>query len=239
MESWNNGWSDKLTNLPIEELLINPDYILRGLGMKRSDADEYLLSLIADLISKSIQLAEPRCAYCVYNSISFNSEKHRITIEEVVFETGRIVTSSLKKSSSLVLFSATIGEKVEKFSKQLMKGGNALEGLIVDLIGSEMAEAVVEYLHKYIENLVSNDGLNVSNRYSPGYCNWNVSDQQKLFPLLNGYDCGITLTESSLMMPVKSVSGIIGIGSTLKRAAYKCNVCSDLKCIMRIHVGVD
>jgi hypothetical protein len=219
---------------PNVSLKIDPDYILRGLGMKRSDADEYLLSLIADLISKSIQIAEPRYAFFLSNAVTIDSEKHRIAIEEVVFETGRIVTGSLKKSSSLVLFIATIGDHVENLSKQLMKDGHALEGLIVDLIGSEMAEAVVEYLHKHIENSVSNNGLGVSNRYSPGYCNWNVSDQQKFFPLFKGNDCGITLTKSSLMLPVKSVSGIFGVGPDLKRAAYKCNVCSHLQCIMRI-----
>jgi cobalamin-dependent methionine synthase I len=39
--------------------------------------------------------------------------------------------------------------------------------------------------------------------------------QHKLFlALLKNYTCGISLTESSLMLPVKSVSGIIGLGKT-------------------------
>jgi hypothetical protein len=234
MEGWDNAWSTTLDNFSNEKLYVNPDFILKGLGMKRGDADEYLLSLIDELIAKSFELEEPRSAFIIYDSPSFDNVNHQIAIDEVIFDTGKIVTNSLKKSSSLILFTATIGEKMEHFSKQLMKEGHTLEGLIVDLIGSALVEAVVEHLHRHIEQTASNLGLNVSNRYSPGYCNWPVSDQQKLFPLLKGNDCGIILTESSLMLPVKSVSGVIGIGAELKKANYKCNVCSDVNCIMRL-----
>jgi hypothetical protein len=233
MEYWNYGKMEGSIVPTIEELKIESDYILRGLGMSRADADEYLLSLIDELISKCIHLAEPCSQFVVYDSISFDHDKHTIAIEELIFETGRIVTNSLKNSISIALFSATCGDKIETWSKQLMKEGHGLEGLIVDLIGSEMAEAIVEYLHHSIETEVLKSGNKVSNRYSPGYCNWPVTDQQKLFALLKGNDCGITLTESSLMLPIKSVSGMIGIGPSLKKAAYKCKVCPDMKCIMR------
>ena len=211
------------------------DYILRGLGMQPGDADEYLLSLIASLIADCKPMIEARAAFIVYNSPQFNPEDNTITLCSTVLNVGKVVWQSLKHSSELALFSATCGDKIEKYSKQLMKQGQALEGLITDLIGSTITEAIVDYLHDHIKNIAFMKGIEVSNRYSPGYCNWNVSDQHKLFSLLKNYTCGISLTESSLMLPVKSVSGIIGLGKNLKRIAYKCNICSDKNCIMRIH----
>ncbi|UCE26659.1 MAG: hypothetical protein JSW52_09965, partial [Candidatus Coatesbacteria bacterium] len=49
-------------------------------------------------------------------------------------------------------------------------------------------------------------------RYSPGYCGWDISGQKKLFEYLKPNDVGITLRESYLMEPLKSVSGVIVAG---------------------------
>ncbi|MEE3446448.1 MAG: vitamin B12 dependent-methionine synthase activation domain-containing protein, partial [Prevotella sp.] len=67
----------------------------------------------------------------------------------------------------------------------------------------------------------------------PGYCGWHVSQQQLLFPLFNGQTCGVTLTDSSLMLPIKSVSGIIGVGEKVRRLDYTCGLCNFEKCYKR------
>ena len=83
------------------------------------------------------------------------------------------------------------------------------------------------------------EGANVSsakritNRYSPGYCGWQVAEQHKLFQLIPDNYCGIRLTESALMDPVKSVSGIIGIGENVKINPYTCRMCDMPDCVYR------
>jgi hypothetical protein len=216
-----------------DELEIPVENILKGMGMQQSDADEYLLDLIGKFILKCFQLVEPRASYLFSEQIQFDLSKHQTIIEYETLDTGKIVTSFLRKSIAVILFSVTCGDKVEALSRQLMKNGHGLEGLIVDLIGSELAESITGYLHNYIKEKLAGTGFGVTNRFSPGYCNWPVSDQQKLFSLLKGNNCGIELTPSSLMLPVKSVSGIFGIGADLKRIAYKCMICNDEKCILR------
>jgi len=67
--------------------------------------------------------------------------------------------------------------------------------------------------------------------FSPGYCNWSMAEQQKLFSLLPPGFCGIQLSPSSLMHPIKSVSGIIGIGTSCKQKGYQCEWCNDKDCI--------
>jgi hypothetical protein len=216
---------------------INPgvrtEQVLKGLGMKLPDADQYLLDLIGELIIKSKELVSPRAGYVLEEKVSFDSTLHKTIVSGIKLNTGKIVTSFLKKSNAIVLFSCTCGYEVEKLSKKFMKNGHGLEGFIVDLIGSELAESVAGSLHDHIEAKLTGIGLGVTNRYSPGYCNWPVSDQQKLFSILKENNCGIKLTKSSLMLPIKSVSGILGIGPDAKRAAYKCRICTDENCIMR------
>ncbi len=55
-------------------------------------------------------------------------------------------------------------------------------------------------------------GACVTLRYSPGYCDWDVAQQRKLFKIFELDDIGVRLTEECLMIPQKSVSGIIGVG---------------------------
>ncbi|MDR2914435.1 MAG: hypothetical protein LBV74_06355, partial [Tannerella sp.] len=73
----------------------------------------------------------------------------------------------------------------------------------------------------------------ITNRYSPGYCNWSLQEQQKLFHLLGDKPVNVTLSSSCLMQPIKSVSGIIGVGRNVKEKAYGCTVCNNKDCIYR------
>jgi hypothetical protein len=75
--------------------------------------------------------------------------------------------------------------------------------------------------------------LNITNRYSPGYCNWSVSEQKLLFSFLPDGFCGIKLNDSALMTPIKSISGIIGIGQNVKMNEYNCNHCGVKDCTYR------
>jgi hypothetical protein len=45
--------------------------------------------------------------------------------------------------------------------------------------------------------------------------------------------CGVTLTDSSLMLPIKSVSGVIGVGPDVKKMDYTCGLCSFADCFRR------
>jgi hypothetical protein len=49
--------------------------------------------------------------------------------------------------------------------------------------------------------------------YSPGYCGWDITGQRALFAALSPDDIGVTLTESCLMQPLKSVSGVLVVGT--------------------------
>ncbi|MFK2344270.1 vitamin B12 dependent-methionine synthase activation domain-containing protein [Bacteroides fragilis] len=83
---------------------------------------------------------------------------------------------------------------------------------------------------KAIEKEFGAKGLGISYPYSPGYCGWKVSDQQILFSLLPNQPCGVSLTASSLMCPIKSVSGVVGIGRQMTRQKYGCELCGKKDC---------
>jgi hypothetical protein len=114
-----------------------------------------------------------------------------------------------------------------------MQEKDFLKGYIYDIIGSEIVEAAADLMQSDMEkNLIKSD-LKITNRYSPGYCGWNVAEQHKLFHLIPENYCGIRLTDSALMDPVKSISGFIGIGKEVKNNPYTCRMCSHDDCVYR------
>jgi hypothetical protein len=217
----------------LSTIRINENNIYKALGMIEADSDEHLSLLIDKFIDRSKKLCKPKLSYTLFHEIQLNPSKGELHVNGISLNLGREVTAFLSKSSGIALFTATCGVEIENYSKQLMKEGHMLEGLIVDIIGSELAEELAEQAQLLIEETARTESLKITNRYSPGYCNWPVSDQQNLFKLLDNNVSGINLTPSSLMIPIKSVSGIVGIGEDVKKMAYKCSVCSDDKCIMR------
>jgi len=101
------------------------------------------------------------------------------------------------------------------------------------MIGSEVVEAAADKMHEMLCEEMQEIGLKISNRYSPGYCGWDVSEQKKLFQFFPEKYCGIQLLESCLMTPIKSISGIIGIGPYIHFRGYNCGQCEMENCIYR------
>jgi len=106
-------------------------------------------------------------------------------------------------------------------------------GHLVDTVATVAVENAADTLHGHLGIKMRERGLRVTNRYSPGYCGWPVSEQHALFSFFKVDFCGISLTESALMKPIKSVSGMIGIGKTVTFAGYDCERCRISDCTYR------
>ena len=116
---------------------------------------------------------------------------------------------------------------------KLKAEGDIFKTFAVDSIGSVIAEKCADEMEVFLEDELKLRGLFHTNRFSPGYCGWHVSQQQRLFPLFEGETCGVSLTPSSLMIPIKSVSGVIGIGENVRKLDYSCRLCTMEKCFRR------
>lgn len=226
------------------DTIINPTASLNNIEVKRQtiisllghhdmETDHVIDAIIDEQISESQRKVAANGAYVIKEIQHLDTEKGTITIDNIELQIKRTIALQLKKAEKVALFICTIGNEVENRAKILMDGGDFLEGYATDLIGSTAAEAVAENLHKVISQQMSEFGLNVTNRFSPGYCNWDVHEQFKLFELIGDHNCGVTLTDSALMHPVKSVSGLLGIGKAVKWRPYTCDICTDKHCVFR------
>jgi hypothetical protein len=172
---------------------------------------------------------------CGYRRYRVTIRKDRFECEGISFECGPLIIRHLKGCTEIAVFASTLGLEFDHWIKGFFDKEDPLQGYIANTIGSVLVEAVVDWLQERLEEDIAPEGLGRSNRVSPGYCQWNVNEQHKLFSLLPERFCDITLMESALMVPIKSVAGVIGLGRGIQCRDYDCRSCDKKDCIMRRH----
>lgn len=218
---------------PISDLGVNRALVESDLGYREGEAPDMIKDLIDEILPLIPLRISLQCGYGILPAGSITLANGSVSFHDLQFATGPIITSQLKRSTSLSLFVSTAGPRLEQWSGELMAGGDMMRGYIIDAIASEYVEQASVWLEQKIASHVETRGWKITNRYSPGYCDWPVSEQHKLFSLLPENFCGITLTESSLMIPIKSMSGIIGLGPEVARGAFQCSICDLKDCFRR------
>lgn len=109
-------------------------------------------------------------------------------------------------AKKVALCICTIGPQIESESSQLMKSDEMMKALILDAIGSEAVEQVARQVDRLLCEKAREMDLWPSKRFSPGYKSWNIEEQRYIFRMIPGEDIGVTLNESLMMIPRKSVS---------------------------------
>lgn len=152
---------------------------------------------------------------------------------DVVLQPGRRICGYMAGASEIALFICTAGAAFTDLSHAYQQNGDFLEAFVVESIGSATVENAMDKVQRCLEEEMSREGKMITNRYSPGYCEWPLSGQRDLFAYIGDHPTGITLNESCLMQPIKSVSGIIGIGDAVKKRPYGCEICNSATCVYR------
>lgn len=220
-------------NISPDEISISPAIIARLLHLPEDEIPGPYDEIIAAELSRLGEYKSIKGGYGVFDEPEIDLENHTFTLDGQVFSAGRQVVHYLKDSESIALFACTAGPEISQRSQELMKSGDLLEGYVCDIVGSVLVEEAMTLIHNRLINELKEKGLSSTNRYCPGYCEWDVAEQHKLFSFLPEGFCGIKLSASALMNPIKSVSGVFGIGKKVKFHKYVCNACSNVNCIYR------
>lgn len=218
---------------PYGEVLPSLDELARYLHMEEDiehPAYCYMKERLAELTSSDLEAVG---GYVIGTIEGLDLQGGTLTVEGTTFEVGAQVCGYLKEATEAALFLCTAGALFSDEAHALNAQGEFLEAYIIDAIGSLTVERAMDKIHKALEVEQAERGMKITNRYSPGYCNWPLKDQRPLFAFVGENPTGIALSESCLMHPIKSVSGVIGIGAKARRRAYGCVICQNKTCIYR------
>jgi hypothetical protein len=207
--------------LTYNELLIDASAVYEQMGYRDALPDEVTQQEVRRIVEEVRPLVKPQFCFFVTRTLP-------------PFEMGRIIERQLRGSEAYALFVCTAGVEFEQYQQQLKSDGDMVRVFIADALGSVIAEKTADQMEVALQASIEKLGWRHTNRFSPGYCGWHVSQQQLLFPLFEGHTCDVTLTESSLMVPIKSVSGIIGLGANVRHLDYTCGLCDFKQCYKRV-----
>ena len=217
----------------LDELKIDRSGIVRILGYQEDDFPEPFRSYLDQAEHDCGKLTDLRGTFRITGPLRMGDNRKSVFAGGIGFEVGRTIFHELKGSEMAAFFICTAGRTISEESSQLLHGDDPVLGYIYDVLGSAIAEAVGDRVQEMIRLVAEKAGAKITNRYSPGYCHWDVADQHKLFSLFGNSPCGVTLTPSALMNPVKSISGIIGIGRNVTFRDYQCSLCHQKNCVYR------
>ncbi len=203
---------------------------LRYLGYKNQAADPAVMELIEGCWDDLERAASPK-SFCREYGLTVIG-KH---IDAGVFQTdSRSLARNLKGCERVILLAASLGASVDvliqRYSKLQMSRAVVLQAAAAACL-EDYCDAVNEKLKEdYLKK-----GLYLRPRFSPGYGDFSLECQKAILQSLEAAKrVGITLTDSLLMAPSKSVTAVIGVSRLPGNCTVKgCEACGKADCVYR------
>lgn len=226
------------SQVPLEAISPSFEDILRGQGMPPQAIVKDRIRALVET-SQGILAAEARpCSItgdvsCAEFDEIFRGQGHN--------EEEAPLKDIYPRAQHLVLFALTMGRGLGERIEGFLKHNDFALAAMLDTAASLAVENFVGLLERRVAERFAGNGTasddSVVLNYSPGYCGWHISAQNKVFRYLDPEQIGITLNESHLMTPLKSATGVLVYGH---RAIHDfdigfrfCRACRDKTCLDR------
>jgi len=188
--------------------VLNNNNLSRFLGNQTGQTFSHLLKAKVKYWKNRMRnIVEPKLTYQVKKVSKIS--KGRVSLEEDCHFKSPKLSKTLSSSREIVCFLATA------------------DAYVLDAMGSAAVENMVEQFQSGISEKFNKKGKTTTMRFSPVYCDWPVTEQKKLFKLIDSQEVDVELNDSCLMTPSKSISGVFGIQSDDEKGKKPYNPCWD------------
>jgi hypothetical protein len=208
------------------KLALDVDAVLAGQGcdpgMVRSRN-----GAIVDAALRALELGEGLIAAAVaFGVFDVNAvEREGVALAGGKTLSGGLVATVLGGAERIVAAVATIGGALERRVSTLMVD-EPLLGLALDGLGTAALGRLSTAVCRHFDNLAAGAGLQATVPLSPGMDGWPLAEgQRELFGLVDASGIGVRLMSSCQMIPRKSLSMVIGMGSRVTRGESPCEWC--------------
>ena len=202
--------------------------VLRYLGHNGQEIDSDLNLRINECIKETKNEIDTKYVYQIYDI------KKDLNLNTVQFENTNLILKSkdvselLKDCDKCVLMCATLGFNIEKNIRRYSYN-NLTKGIIIDACATTSIEEVCDLVQDSISDKVAKEGKSLTMRYSPGYGDLDISANRDILNVLDAHrKIGVTVTNTGIMIPRKSVVALIGItNEKIGKVKRTCENCSN------------
>ncbi len=204
---------------------------VRYLGYGRNAADEKTLALIEDAFAELERTVSPKSVWRIFDLEQTVDGKNIIGNMEIESNS---LTRNLKGCVKAVLFGATLGAGTDRLIARISLSDMA-KAVVIQSCAAVLLEEYCDERQVAIGEELEAEGLFLRPRFSPGYGDFDITYQQ---PLMRMLDCaktiGLTMTDSFMMTPAKSVTALIGASPVKERCPVAgCEACGKTDCEYR------
>lgn len=209
----------------------NRKEIYRYLGYGRQQPDERVCKTVEEMIILLEKTAKPKNIWRIF-PLNLSSE------EDIDFSCFHAVSKNLFKNlkgcTQAVLFAATLGIEVDRLLQRYTRLEMS-KAVILQASAASMIESYCDQVNEEIREYALKEGYYLHPRFSPGYGDFKIDHQKEIIGVL---ECpkkiGLTLTDSYIMLPSKSVTAVIGMDRTaLNCPKHGCDTCELKNCAYR------
>ena len=198
---------------------INRSDVLRYVGWFHDTLPPKMDKLVDRCISETAALCVPRWRF---TRVSVQKTPEGMLLGNELLLTGNDARQLLDGCESAYLLGATIGVRVESVIRQKMLTAPD-EGVLFDAAASSAVEAVADRAEAAIRE---QEPQPLTVRFSPGYGDLPITVQPTLLKLLDApRKLGLSLTDSLLLTPTKSITAILGVGAAVHTMHTGCSIC--------------
>lgn len=178
--------------------------ILRYMRTNSKTQDEKVLALVDEAMNAIENTVHPKSLYRIFDCTVNDKE---LIIGDYHFSSLRLA-ENLKGCKKVVVFGATLGTECDRLIK-IASATDMAKAMALQAAAASKIEEICDSLEETIKNA---HGVSLRQRYSPGYFDLDVTEQKKVFELIElTKRIGLTLTDTCEMVPTKSVTAFIGI----------------------------
>lgn len=188
-----------LKEIPLHETL-------HFLGWRGTPLDQAMIDQIKAVTQRALEVIEPRV---VYRKTSLTEGR---TADGTAFcVQGNAAAAMLQPCHEIILFAATLGAQSERMLlKQQAK--DSAQALLLDAVFSAAIEALCDRAEGQLRSELSEGGLYLTDRFSPGYGDMPLAQTRTICEVLNtSRSIGLTVSASGIMIPRKSVTAVMGV----------------------------
>lgn len=175
--------------------------------MSSQGGGDEILGLVDECLAEVREMLQYKVCYAI---LTTETDSNIISLP-----CGQIASRNLAKNlngcDKAIIFAATIGIGIDRLISKYSRLSPA-KALCLQAIGAERVEALCNDFCEKMESEFQGKGESLRPRFSPGYGDLPLETQKMIFSLL---DCpkriGVTLGDTLLMSPSKSVTAFIGI----------------------------
>lgn len=192
-------------SLPEREIFFRMKY-----NVHKTEMDDDYRKRIISVMNRGFAQCEPRGTWILLDI----TERDEIS---VAFEGGFTIQSEsigklLAHSESAVFMGATAGAGIVDLAREAVEKGDGSSAVIYDAVGSETAEAAIDWLNRFVGSELRRRGKVLTPmRFSAGYGDFLLENQRLFYELLDLKRFGVSLTDSCILIPEKTVTAIAGV----------------------------